>query len=181
MSEDELLSIIRGVESRVTPSAALEELLGRFYELILRIAMVEFREREIAMDCTQEVMLRAARTIHRFRGDSKFSTWLVGIERHVIRELKRTRREVVDVIAQENVGGKTPTTKTELHAEFSFLLHELRLLPERQRQVITLFYLEDFPIPQIAEALRCSQSAVKTHLSRGRETLRAALELYRKQ
>jgi RNA polymerase sigma-70 factor (ECF subfamily) len=48
---------------------------------------------------------------------------------------------------------------------------EVRRLPRRQAQAITLFYLDDLPVSEIARMLVCSESTARTHLSRGRETL----------
>jgi len=48
---------------------------------------------------------------------------------------------------------------------------EVRRLPRRQAQAITLFYLDDRPVSEIAGLLGCSESTARTHLSRGRETL----------
>ncbi len=48
---------------------------------------------------------------------------------------------------------------------------EVRRLPRRQAQAITLFYLDDLPVSEIARMLGCSESTARTHLSRGRMTL----------
>ena len=50
----------------------------------------------------------------------------------------------------------------------------VRRLPKRQAQAVALHYLEDLPVSEIAEILECSPGSVKTHLSRGRQALRAA-------
>ena len=48
---------------------------------------------------------------------------------------------------------------------------EVRRLPVRQAQAIALHYLEDLPVSDIAAILECSESAVKTHLTRARARL----------
>ena len=53
----------------------------------------------------------------------------------------------------------------------------VRALPRRQAQAITLHYLEDRPLADIAEILECSQGTVKTHLHRGRQALATSLDL----
>jgi RNA polymerase sigma factor (sigma-70 family) len=54
----------------------------------------------------------------------------------------------------------------------------LQRLPWKQRAAVTLAYYEDLPVRDIALALGCSVSAVKTHLSRGRQALRKAAETH---
>jgi RNA polymerase sigma-70 factor (ECF subfamily) len=50
-------------------------------------------------------------------------------------------------------------------------------LPRRQRQVITLYYLADLSVAEVASVLGVSQSSVKTHLGAARSALRARLEI----
>jgi RNA polymerase sigma factor (sigma-70 family) len=55
------------------------------------------------------------------------------------------------------------------------LVHALRALPKRQRQVVILRYLGDFSEHDTAEALGCSVGSVKTHASRGLAALRISV------
>ena len=55
------------------------------------------------------------------------------------------------------------------------LYRELQKLPEKYRQVIHLFYYEDYSVREIADILKLSESNVKTRLSRGRSLLKTAL------
>ena len=47
----------------------------------------------------------------------------------------------------------------------------VRSLPRRQRQAVTLFHLEDWPVAEIARFLGCTETTVRGHLQRGRATL----------
>jgi RNA polymerase sigma-70 factor, ECF subfamily len=47
----------------------------------------------------------------------------------------------------------------------------VRSLPSRQRQAVALFYLEDWPVAEIARFLGCTETTVRGHLHRGRATL----------
>jgi RNA polymerase sigma factor (sigma-70 family) len=53
----------------------------------------------------------------------------------------------------------------------------LRTLSARQRQAVVLHYLGDIPIAGVADLMGISEGAVKSHLARGREALRAPLEV----
>ena len=52
----------------------------------------------------------------------------------------------------------------------------MRQLPEQQRWAVTLFYVDDRPVSEVARILGCSEGSVKTHLSRARTTLADQLE-----
>ena len=51
----------------------------------------------------------------------------------------------------------------------------LMTLPGQQRAAITLYYLEDRPVSEIATLMRCGEVTVRTHLARGRKTLATRL------
>lgn len=55
------------------------------------------------------------------------------------------------------------------------VVQALRELPAQQRAAVVLRYLEDLPVAEVAQALRCSQGAVKSSTSRGLDRLRTAL------
>lgn len=70
-----------------------------------------------------------------------------------------------------------PATAVELQPEDDEFWAEVRNLPERQAQAVTLHYLEDCSVAEIAEALGCADGTVRVHLHRGRRTLAKALGL----
>ncbi len=61
---------------------ALGELFGRYQQRIARWCMRFTNDRESALDLAQDVLLRAYRSLHTYRGDSRFSTWLYVIARN---------------------------------------------------------------------------------------------------
>ena len=71
--------------------AAFERLVTRHGERLFRSAMVLGGDRHWAEDLTQETLLEAWRSLQRFDGRCRFSTWLYGILRH--RFLKGVRRQ----------------------------------------------------------------------------------------
>ncbi len=71
----------------------------------------------------------------------------------------------------------TPDRQEEpLHDRID-LVRALGRLPLRQRQAVILFYLADHPVSAVADLMGLSEGAVKTHLSRARDALRASLEV----
>jgi RNA polymerase sigma-70 factor (sigma-E family) len=88
-----------------------------------------------------------------------------------LNRLRRLRRELLTPTPSDHVREETGGTVAGWP---TWLYEALEALPSRQRTVITLAYLEDMPVARIAETLGCSQSAVKTHLTRARKSLRTA-------
>jgi len=71
---------------------------------LLRFAMLQVRDRDVAADLVQETMLAALTAAGRFSGDSSVRTWLTGILRHkIVDHIRKAGREVsVDALAGED-------------------------------------------------------------------------------
>lgn len=64
----------------------------------------------------------------------------------------------------------------EMPVETEAFWAQVRRLPARQAQTVTLFYLEDLSTAEIADVLGCAPATVRVHLTRGRRALAARLE-----
>ena len=74
--------------------------------------------------------------------------------------------------------GSTPSSYPGLDVEAALdLWREVRRLPRRQAQAVTLVYLNGLSRREVADVLGCSDETVKTHLSRAKQTLAKRLEI----
>lgn len=151
----------------------IEPHLNRVYRLALRTLG---RPQE-AEDAVQDALCKAWRALPRFRGEARFSTWLHRIVLHTC--LDRARKPVVFLLEEEALAAAAPH---DPEAEWQGLevRHEveqaLSRLSAPYRAVLTLFYLEDLPLRDVAAILSLPVGTVKTHLHRARLALRAELE-----
>jgi RNA polymerase sigma-70 factor (ECF subfamily) len=131
------------------------------------------RDRDLAEDLTQQTFVDALRTAHQATGDPV--AWLIGIARHRLadhfRAAERRERGFMRLIfpAQPSVtwlGGEDPDGRLEA---------ALRRLPVAQRAAVTLRYVDDLPVREVAALLGRSEGAVESLLSRGKDTLRHAM------
>lgn len=194
-TEEELLALIRAcsqgeggvrsAEAMLEGRAALDELLRRNYDWIMRICLAELRSQSLALDCAQEVLMRIASSITRFRGDSKVSTWIYVILRRTINDFRRKQASYDARIAshdaelvnqQEGDPLRAPDAIILRNEQHDVILRLLDKLPARQREAITLHYLEDMSVQDAAKLCGCSESSFKTHLFRARAKLKASLE-----
>jgi RNA polymerase sigma-70 factor (ECF subfamily) len=141
-----------------------------------------------AEDVAQEAILRAYRKLASFRGDAKFSTWLIAITlneaRTRLREEKRASFDSLDNHDSEE-GDYTPAALTDwrevpLEAlerqEIRALMQQaVAELPETFRQVVILRDMEELSVNETAEALGISISLVKVRLHRARLLLQKRL------
>jgi RNA polymerase sigma factor (sigma-70 family) len=123
-----------------------------------------------AEDVVQETLMRAWRrrsTYDPARGSAR--AWLVGVlldqaRRHRVRGRGRRRFAV-----PERLAAAAPAEHLDLELA-------IRDLPRRQREVVTLHYLADLPVAEVATVLGISEGSVKSHLFDARAKLRTALE-----
>lgn len=72
-------------------------------------------------------------------------------------------------------------TSTEMSPETDEVWSHVRKLPRRQQQAIALHYVAQLSMEETAHVMGCSPGAVKTHLHRGRQTLRSSLQDWRQE
>jgi RNA polymerase sigma-70 factor (ECF subfamily) len=142
-----------------------------------------------AEDGAQETVISAYRHLASFRGDAKFSTWLVTIAinegRKRLRKAKGAAEESIEEEVEAHEGDYSPAPLTDwreipLEAlERKELREALRVavaeLPDIYRQVFTLRDLEELNVEETAQALGITTGAVKVRLHRARMMLQKRL------
>jgi RNA polymerase sigma-70 factor (ECF subfamily) len=134
---------------------------------------------EDARDVVQEAYLRAYRSIERFRGEAKVTTWLYRITANCastqLGSRRRHRHEPLDGTIEP--ADATPTTDpldravaADLRATVEVAIAEL---PPRLRAVVVLRDVYDLPHEAIAAELGITETAAKVRLHRARRALRA--------
>jgi RNA polymerase sigma-70 factor (ECF subfamily) len=146
-----------------------------------------------AWDLAQEGFLKAWKSIHRFKGESSFYTWLYRIMTNVtIDSLRRKgirgEAEFDDRIAPVNVepGSRTtpssaplPNEKLEYREIRQRIDHAIAKLSPEHRAVIVMKEIEDLQYNEIAEVLNCSLGTVMSRLFYARKKLQSLLrDLY---
>ena len=156
------------------------EVLFRRYQLPLyAYAMELLRNEQSSLDVVQETFVRASRHLARLREDSRFGSWLFGIAHQLV--CQHWRREGRSPWVDDALPLDHPATDPEpgdalVRAEDAEALYEaINALPEAQRSVILLHFLEDFSVAEIAEVTHASPGTVKSRLHYARKALRERL------
>jgi RNA polymerase sigma-70 factor (ECF subfamily) len=151
-------------------------------------ALALLRNDADAQDVAQEAILKAFANLRQFRGESKFSTWLIQITVNEARMRQRKQRaDLFEPIAelQEEEGAYTPRDFAdwrEIPSEAlerseirGLLAKALASLAQKYREVFILRDVEQISIEETAEVLNISIASVKTRLLRARLMLRDIL------
>jgi RNA polymerase sigma-70 factor (ECF subfamily) len=167
----------------------------KFYELIRPLerrvyaaAFAILRNPADAEDAAQEAILKAFANLRQFRGEARFSTWLIQI---AVNEARMRRRkdhaEVIEPIGErEDADGvytprefadwhEVPSEALERREVRDLLLEALASLGSKYREVFVLRDVEHLPIAEVSKTLGISTASVKTRLLRARLMLRDLL------
>jgi RNA polymerase sigma-70 factor (ECF subfamily) len=164
-------------------------LLIRPYESQLyRTAVALLKNEADAEDAVQDAVLKAYRKLASFRGDSKFSTWLIAITLNEARgRLRRDSRTTVDSIDELREGNTdyTPAPLTDWREVPLAMLErqEIRALvqkavselPASYREIVTLRDVQELSVNDTASLLGISIASVKVRLHRARMMLQKKL------
>jgi RNA polymerase sigma-70 factor, ECF subfamily len=159
-------------------AAAFDVLVQRHMQRAFGVAFRLLGHREDAEDLVQDAFLAALEKIDSFDAGREFAPWFyrILVNRCLNARKSLARRTTVELPTDVDSGLATPLMETERSELRHHLVRALLLLPERQRAIVTLFDLEGFSSPEIAEMLGISDGTVRWHLHQARRVLREALE-----
>jgi RNA polymerase sigma-70 factor (ECF subfamily) len=178
MDESILAALRSGREAE-----AFDLLVSAYRRRVHALAWSIVRDRQGAEDVAQDVFVKLWRALPRYDGRAQLSTWIYAITRNASISALRGRRPEVsledpDVLAAaeaagaEAVGGSAPRDAADLDRTLARCVADL---PDKQRQVVTLYYLEERSCEEVAAMLAMPVNTVKTHLHRARAKLAAEL------
>ncbi len=147
------------------------ELFERYYPTVERFFRNKAAEPD---DLIQRTFLACTEAASRFRGDSKFRTFLLGIATNVLRThyRKLQQRGIESFHTSSMVDlGQTPSRIIAEQEEERLLLAALRRLPMELQLVLELRYWDDLKHEELGEILDLPRSTVNTRLRRARELL----------
>jgi len=131
-------------------------------------------KKDDADDLAQDALVKAYLSLAGYRDEGKFRSWLFKIAHNTFLNHKAGCRTMDSIDEARTLIGGNETDSSFEHQE---LYLALRTLPPKERSAITLFYLNGYSIKEIAAITDASQDAVKQQLSRGRDKLKARLQL----
>ena len=207
MSSDPQLSPDPGVQKDMEAVAALERdaqlmlrvrdgdetsfalLLDRHRAPVIHFVYRMVQNQGIAEELSQEVFLRVYKSRESYEPSAKFTTWLFRIATHLslnwIRDHRKEKhqasldQDIGDGMERQVSDGKMSIEQDLVRqTKLSEIRRVVQSLPEKQRAAVMMHKYEGLGYQQIAKALGCSESALKSLLFRAYETLRVKLAPY---
>ncbi len=159
---------------------AQETLVRRYQATVHRLAYGLLGHPEEALDATQEALVAVLRSLHSFRGEARFETWLKRVTANVcLMRRRQARTRVVCDGPDEESRQATPDPGPEsvaLTREVQAAVREhVCRLPVQFRAAVVLRELEGLSYTEIAGILRVPLGTVRSRLARGRRMLRESM------
>ena len=153
-------------------SQALERLLKLYETKVFRMALTILRNSARAEEVTQDIFLKLWRAFPAYDGRAAPGTWLYAIARNTCLAAARSDSYRSTVPFDQL---NEPASPGPFSGDFE-LAQLIDRLPEIQRHVITLFYLEQRQVAEVARMLNLPEGTVKSHLHRARLALAAMMK-----
>lgn len=146
------------------PADEIEKLINTYGDMLFRLCLVMLTNPNDAEDAIQETMLTYLQ-----------KAWLITVATNKCKDILRFRARH-PVVSEENTTESLSIFTNE--TSDSGILEALMTLPEKFRLVLVLYYVEEYPLKDIARIIGKTTSAVKMRLQKGRKLL---LEIYQKE
>lgn len=175
--KDHILSELMLIRYRQGDVHALDELVryweNRLFYYIMRLVSNE----EDAWDALQETWFALVKNIHNFRESRSLVLWLYKTARN--KSMDRLRKRYSDrsmsIDCEEMAEVEDPTEAFSI--EDAEVVHKaLENLPLHQREVLTLYFLEEMSIEEISKVVAIAVGTVKSRLHYAKKALQAILE-----
>lgn len=174
---DESILIIRASKG---DENAFEEIMKLYGSMIYNLAYQSVHNKEDALDISQETYIKAFRSIKKFRGECKLSSWLYKICRNTINDYlrKNQRHNHVSIDGDDEGEGHLelhgtdeatiPIYALEKKLRCEAVRKAISLLSSEHREIILLRDFEGYTYSEIAQILSIEEGTVKSRLNRAR-------------
>ncbi len=161
---------------------AFSVLVDRYKDLVFTLALRMLKNREEAEEVSQDTFIKTYKSLHKFKGDSKFSTWIYKVAYNTcLDRLKKNKRHFNDVAIDEFAEHQIKTIdnaldKMEQQEHNQTIKDCLTLLPNDDSFLLTLYYFEERSLEEISKIIGIKANNVKVKIFRSRKKLATILK-----
>ena len=158
---------------------AYEKLIEKYQNRVFTLCYRIIKNREEAEEVAQDVFMKSFRELGKLKDPKKFPNWLMKIT--YTKAIDRTRIKSVSISEINKVKEevlkeeRTPLEETIIQDRKQIMKKAIGRLEKTEASLITLYYLEDLPVKEIAEIVEMTISNVKVKLFRARKNLKSII------
>ena len=165
--------------------ALFAQVVERYQNYVFTLVLRFTDNREDAEEISQDIFVKAYRSLADFRGEAKFSTWLYTIVRtSCITFLRKKKLDITSIdnewtfLQLENQESGFKANVIEQKSRHAMVNEAIRLLSPDDAQLITLFYKGEQSLEEIGRVMGLEPNTVKVKLHRARHRLKEKMEKY---
>ena len=162
-------------------NTAFTTLVEKYYRSVHALAWRKINDFHHAEEITQDTFLQAYKKLSTLRNPDQFAGWLYVIadrlcigwlrkQKPAMQSLEDTRTDIVEKLAYKNYISEQRETEASEH-HYEIIKNLLEKLPEHERTVMTLHYLDEMTTKEIGEFLSVPVKTVHSRLHRARKRL----------
>ena len=157
-------------------------LVDSYKGMVFSLAFKMIKNREEAEEVSQDTFIKAYKNLSKFKGDSKFSTWLYRIAYHACLDcIKKSKQHHHSFEINEITFNQIKSVENVLEGierkERAEIMNDCLLkLPEEERSIIWMFYYDELSLKEIIEVTQLSEANIKVKLHRARKKLLTIVE-----
>ena len=161
---------------------AFAELVNRYKDLVFTLSLKVLQNREEAEEAAQDTFVKIFKSLDKFKGESKFSTWIYKITyNNCLDRLKKQKRirpvVAINEFTEHEVKSLMNVLDTIEDNERKQMIKScLDLLPPEESFLLTLYYFNENSLKEIAEVMGINENNVKIKLYRSRKKLTGILK-----
>jgi RNA polymerase sigma factor (sigma-70 family) len=173
--DDPRIDTLLAVRCQLGERAAFDDLIRRWALPLRRYVQRVVGDSESADELVQDIWLGVLQGIGRLQDPGRFRSWLFGIAHRRLMDRLRGRygAPASGSNAADEIAADLPDPDRSLEARE--LERGLQRLPPFEREVLSLFYLEELSLAEVAQVLAIPVGTVKSRLFRARNLLRHAI------
>lgn len=161
---------------------AFAELVNRYKDLVFTLAIRMLKHREEAEEASQDIFIKVYKSLAKFKGDSKFSTWIYKVAYNAcLDRIKMNKRRFNEVAIDEFTERHIKTIdnaldRMEKDEQQKSIQECLQLLPSEDSFLLTLYYFEDLSLEEMSKVVGIEPNTIKVRLFRIRKKLASILK-----
>lgn len=165
-------------ETLAGDSGAFASLAAKYRKRIFGLGYSFFKNADDTEDFVQDVLVKVYVSLATFRGDSRFSTWLMRIAYNTAINSVKRRREYTSLAEDFEIidPGDSPEDLLMKRCSREAIQQALETLPEKYRVCVDMYFYYDMPYADISEVTGLPVNTIKSHVFRAKKLLRERLD-----
>ncbi|WP_299224710.1 sigma-70 family RNA polymerase sigma factor [uncultured Psychroserpens sp.] len=163
---------------------AFTVLVDRYKDLVYTLAVRMLKNKEEAEEVAQDTFIKVFKSLSKFKGDSRFSTWIYRVAYNTcLDRIKKNKKYQSDIEINEFTEHQIKVMESaidriELQERKQAIQNCLALLPSNDSFILTLYYFEELSLDEIAQVIGITANNVKIRLYRSRKKLASVFKMY---